>query len=134
MHMKRLISFAAVAVALNGCAVAPVAQSDYSLIDPKGVDMAQYQQDYAECAALANQTKPEDRAVAGAAGGAAFGAVFGAILGAAICGRDCAGYGAGVGAASGVAQGAAYGAGSGMQEQQMALRRCLAGRGYRVIR
>ena len=132
--MNRLISTALLAAALNGCAVAPVTQDSYSLIDPKGVDMAQYQQDYAECAALANQTRPEDRAVAGAAGGAAFGAVFGAILGAAICGRDCAGYGAGVGAASGVAQGAVGGAASGVQEQQVALRRCLAGRGYNVIR
>lgn len=132
--MKRLLAGALTVTLLGGCAVAPVAQDDYSLIDPKGVDMAQYRQDYAECAALANQTRPEDRAAAGAAGGAAFGALFGAILGAAICGRDCAGYGAGVGAASGVAQGAAAGAGSGMQEQLVALRRCLAGRGYRVIR
>ncbi len=132
--MTRLISAAFVAVLLAGCAVAPVAQYDYSLIDPKGVDMAQYQQDYAECAALANQTRPEDRAVAGAAGGAAFGAVFGALLGAAICGSDCAGQGAGIGAATGVAQGAAAGAGSGMQEQQQVLRNCLSGRGYRVIR
>jgi hypothetical protein len=121
-------------LSLAGCAVAPVAQNDYSLIDPRGVDVRQYQEDYVDCAALANQTRPEDRAAAGAVGGAAIGAVFGALLGAAICGRDCAGYGAGVGAASGVAHGAVGGAASGVQEQQVALRRCLAGRGYNVIR
>lgn len=119
---------------LAGCAVAPVANSNYSLVDPKGVDMGKYQEDYAECAQLANQTDVGNRAAAGGAGGAVFGAVLGGLLGAAICGRDCASYGAGIGAASGVVQGAAAGGSSGVQEQQVALRRCLAGRGYTVIR
>lgn len=133
--MRIVLVWALVVAALvAGCAVAPVARDDYSLIDPRGVDMGRYQQDYAECAALANQTRPEDRAAAGAVGGAAFGAAFGALLGAAICGRDCAGYAAGIGAASGAAHGVAGGAASGVQEQQMVLRRCLAGRGYNVIR
>jgi hypothetical protein len=123
-----------VAFLLSGCAVAPVARDDYSLIDPKGVDMASYQQDYRECAALANQTRPEDRAVAGGLGGAAIGAAFGALLGAVICGSDCAGTGAGIGAVTGGTQGAVGGGASGVQEQQTALRRCLAGRGYRIIR
>lgn len=132
--MRQFVATAVLATLLGGCAVAPVARDDYSLIDPRGVDMAQYRQDYADCAALANQTRPEDRAAGSAVGGAAFGAAFGALLGAVVCGRDCANYGAGVGAVSGAAQGAAYGAGSGVQEQQGTLRRCLAGRGYRVIR
>src|SRR5690348_4813126 len=127
--MKCLIHGALFALALAGCAVAPIARDDYSLIDPKGVDMAKYRQDYSECAALANQTRPEDRAVAGGVGGAAIGAAFGALLGAVICGRDCAGTGAGIGAVTGGAQGAVGGGGSGVQEQQIALRRCLAGRG-----
>ncbi len=132
--MKRTVTAILAGSLLAGCAVAPVAREDYSLIDPRGVDMARYQQDYSDCAALANQTHPEDRSAAGAAGGAALGAAFGALLGAVICGRDCAGYGAGVGAASGLAHGAVGGAASGVQEQQMVLRRCLAGRGYNVIR
>jgi hypothetical protein len=78
-----------VAALLSACAVAPVARNDYSLIDPRGVDMGRYQDDYADCAALANQTRPEDRAAAGAVGGAALGAAFGALSGAVICGRDC---------------------------------------------
>ena len=132
--MKRTVIAVVTASLLAGCAVAPVARDDYSLIDPRGVDIARYRQDYADCAALANQTRPEDRAAVGAVGGAALGAAFGALLGAAICGRDCAGYGAGIGAASGVAHGAVGGAASGVHEQQMVLRRCLAGRGYNVIR
>ena len=132
--MKSILLVAVVTLVLAACAVAPIARDDYSLIDPRGVDMGQYQQDYADCAALANQTRPEDRAAAGAVGGAAIGAVFGALLGAVICGRECANTGAGIGAVSGVAHGAAGGAASGIQEQQVALRRCLAGRGYNVIR
>lgn len=123
-----------VLVVLTGCALSPIAQSHYSLIDPKGVNLSAYNQDYAECAALANQTDVGGRAAVGAAGGAVAGAIFGALLGAAICGRDCAGYGAGVGAASGVSHGAVGGAVSGANEQQYALRACLTGRGYRVIR
>jgi hypothetical protein len=132
--MKPTLTAIVVASVLTGCAVAPVARNDYSLIDPRGVDMGRYQKDYADCAALANQTRPEDRAAAGAVGGAAIGAVFGALLGAVICGRECANAGAGIGAVSGVAHGAAGGVASGVQEQQMTLRRCLAGRGYNVIR
>jgi outer membrane lipoprotein SlyB len=134
LSVKRIVTALTTASVLAGCAVAPVAREDYSLIDPRGVDMGRYQQDYADCAGLANQTRPEDRAAAGAVGGAALGAAFGALLGAVICGRDCAGYGAGMGAASGLAHGVVGGAASGVDEQQMVLRRCLAGRGYNVIR
>jgi len=122
--MKQLLILLFV-LTLAACAVAP-RQDSYSLIDPNGVNMAQYQQDYDQCAALANQTNVGDRAV----GGAAFGALFGAVVGAALCGRNCSAQMAGWGAAGG-ATGAA---GRGAQEQQTTLRACLAGRGYRVIR
>lgn len=121
-----LVFLAILAVSvLTGCAVAP-RQDSYSLIDPNGVNMAQYQQDYDACAALANQTAVGDRA----AGGAMFGALFSAVVGAALCGRNCSAQMAGWGAAGG-ATGAA---GAGVREQQTTLRACLAGRGYRVIR
>jgi len=113
------------ALLLAGCAVAPP-RSDYSLIDPQGVDMAQYQRDYADCAQLANQTDVGDRAAGGAVGGA----IFGALLGAVLCGRNCVGAGAAGGALGGTTGAAA----SGVREQQGALRACLSGRGYRVIR
>lgn len=122
--MKR-IAAAAIAVALAGCQVAPL-RMDYSLIDPQGVDMARYEADYNGCAALANQTDVGERA----AGGAAFGVLFGAILGAALCGRGCAG----AGAQGGIIGGTTGAVSSGVREQQTALRACLAGRGYRVIR
>lgn len=123
--MKR-IAIATLAAALAGCAVAPQVQQNYSYIDPQGVDMDLYAKDYAECSGLALQTNPVDRA----AGGAAFGALFGAVLGAVLCGRACVG----AGAAGGALGGSTGAAASGVREQQGALRACLAGRGYRVIR
>lgn len=134
---KRVVMTLAVGVALNsmGCAVAPIANPHYSLVDPRGVDPARYDQDYRECAVLANQTDVGERATASAATGAFVGALVGALLGVAIGGNgSSAAYGAGVGAAAGVSHGAVGGAASGAQEQQVALRRCLAGRGYSVIR
>ncbi len=122
--MKR-IALTLFIAALAGCAVAPQ-RLDYSLIDPAGIDQARYSRDYNECAALADQTNIGNRA----AGGAVFGALAGALIGGALCGRNCsrdlAAWGAGAGAVGGT--------GGGIQEQQHALRACLAGRGYRVIR
>ncbi|MCR4297533.1 MAG: hypothetical protein NUV75_02085 [Gallionella sp.] len=112
-------------VMLAGCAVAP-RQMDYSLVDTHKVNIEQYQADYEECAALANQTSVGANAVAGVG----VGAVIGGILGAVICGRECANQGAAFGAGYGGVSGAA----GGVREQQGALRACLAGRGYNVIR
>lgn len=111
--------------AVTGCAVAPV-DRNYSLIDPKGVNWVQYQSDYDECSTLANQTDVGDRA----AGGAVFGALLGAVIGGLLCGRDCVTSGA----AGGMLGGTAGATTSGVHEQQLALRRCLSGRGYQIIR
>ncbi len=115
----------ALALALAGCAVAPQ-QADYSLIDGKGVDYTQYQNDYRECAQLADQTNVGERA----AGGAVFGTLLGAVVGHMLCGRGCAA----AGARGGLVGGTFGATGGGIQEQQNVLRRCLAGRGYNVIR
>lgn len=123
------------AVSTTGCAVAPVADRNYSLVDPRGVDPVKYDEDYRECASLANQTDVGERAATSGAAGAVMGALVGALLGVAIGGNgSSAAYGAGVGAAAGASQGAVGGAASGAREQQVALRRCLAGRGYSIIR
>lgn len=122
--MKTIFTIIALCL-LSGCAIG-LPNGDYSLIDQKGIDMATYNSDYADCAALANQTDVGGRA----AGSAAAGALIGALLGGMFCGRNCARDGA----AAGMVSAGIGGAGSGVQEQQGALRRCLAGRGYRVIR
>lgn len=134
--MKRLLGAILLAALCGGCAttVRQAPSTNYSLIDPKGVDMGRYDQDYRDCAELANQTDVADRTASNAAAGAVVGAAFGAIIGAIFCGRYCAQQGAAWGAGTGVVQGAVSGNGSAVNEQQGALRRCLIGRGYNVIR
>lgn len=114
--MKRLA--AGMVVLLAGCsgATGPI-------IDTKGVDMAHYQQDLAECEAYATQVSTGTAVAKGAAGGAAVGAAIGAIAG------GSAGKGAGIGAVSGGAQSAR------MSDREKAdvVRNCLRGRGYKVL-
>lgn len=98
---------------------------DEPIIDPQGVNMAQYEQDLAACRAIAEQVDVGRDVAGGAVAGAALGGAIGAIVG----NSDTAGRGAGVGAVGGGARGAARG----MREQDQVLRRCLAGRGYRVL-
>jgi outer membrane lipoprotein SlyB len=134
MNARRATATILAAVLSTSCAINPQATRSYSLIDPAGVDMQRYEQDYAECAALANQTDTAGRAAGAGAGAAVFGAILGALLGAAIGGRGSAGYGAGIGAAYGVGSGVGAGIASGEAEKAAVLRRCLTGRGYAVIR
>lgn len=84
-----------------------------------------YAQDLAECRQYAQQ-------VIGPGGGAAAGAAVGFGLGYLMCramgGRDCSSVGRGV-AVAGAAQGAAVGA---VNEVEI-VRRCMVGRGHRVL-
>lgn len=118
------------ALALSGCATLS-SQSDpeLSLIDPRGVNLRQYEEDYRDCASLANQTKSGQRAVAGAVAGALVGALIGNAY------RP---YGGGGWGSYGASLGAGAGAGTmfadAEKEKQTALRLCLRNRGYAVIR
>ena len=133
--MRTIASITAACLVASCATVAPMPDSSYSLIDPKGVDMAAYDRDWNECASLANQADQAKRAADQAAAGAVAGAIFGALIGIAVGGnRSWAGYGAGIGAANGLATGAAHGAVAAHVDQQITLRNCLTGRGYRVIR
>ena len=104
--------------ALAACASDPI-------IDPKGVNTAQYNQDLAECRVLADQVATGKQA----AGGAAAGAVVGAVVGAAVGNSDTAQRAAGAGATLG----AAKGTGRAMNERERVVRNCLRGRGYNVL-
>ena len=95
------------------------------IVDTKGVDMSAYQQDLAECEALADQVPTAERAATGAVVGAVVGGAIGAVVG---DGKG-AERGAGVGAISGTVKGA----NSGLSEEEQVLKRCLQGRGYRVL-
>lgn len=99
--------------------------TDEIIIDQKGVNMSAYQQDLVECQSYAGGVKTEEKMVKGAASGAVVGGLVGAITG----GGDGAAKGAGVGAVGGGARGANQGEKSEVQ----VVKRCLSGRGYRVL-
>jgi len=107
-----------VVLSLAGCSGA-----SGPIIDTKGVDMAQYQRDLAECQAYAAQVSTGSAVAKGAAGGAAVGAAIGAIAG------GGAGKGAGIGAVTGGAQSARISD----REKSQVVSNCLRGRGYRVL-
>ena len=101
------------------------------IVDMKGVDPIQYQQDLRECQAYAEQVNPAGEALAGALIGAAAGAAIGSAVGAP---SGQAGYGATYGASAGAGMGGVAGTASGMRGQVQVVSNCLIGRGYKVLR
>lgn len=95
------------------------------VIDPQGVNLVAYEQDLLECQALGEHAN----VVADTATSAAGGAAVGGLVGAAIGNSETAKRGAGAGAVLGGVRG--YQRGS--REQDRIVRRCLTGRGYRVL-
>ena len=92
------------------------------IIDMKGVDPVVMQDDWSECEAYSDEVIVARGAAKGAAGGAVVGAATGAISGNADSG---AGYGAIWGATrSGI---------EGSKEKEVVFKRCMRGRGYRVL-
>jgi outer membrane lipoprotein SlyB len=118
--MKRWIVAALVLLPLGACTT-----TDEIIIDRKGVDMSRYEQDLAECRGYSSEVKSGEKAARGAASGA----VVGGLVGAVIDGGDGAARGAGVGAVTGGAKGVSRGE----QEEVRVVKRCLSGRGYRVL-
>ena len=92
------------------------------IIDMKGVDPVVMQDDWGECEAYSEQVIVAQGAARGAAVGAVAGAASGAISGDAASG---AGYGAIWGATRSGVQGS--------KEQENVFKRCMRGRGYRVL-
>lgn len=108
---------------ISGCAGTP----GKPIVDMKGVNQYQYEQDLDECAIYADEVGVAGKAVGGAAAGAAVGAAVGAIWD----GHN--GNSAGRGAATGAVVGGAGGTGSGLNERSQVVKNCLRGRGYRVL-
>ena len=92
------------------------------IIDTKGVNPIAMEQDWNECEAYSDQVIIAKGAARGAAGGAVAGAATGAITGS---GEQGAGYGAIWGAARSTLDGD--------REKQNVFKRCMRGRGYRVL-
>lgn len=92
------------------------------IIDRQGVNMSTYAVDLEECSAYADAISVGKGAAKGAAGGAAVGAAAGAISG-----------NAGNGAAYGAIFGGTGSGNEAAREKRMVVKRCLAGRGYKVL-
>lgn len=105
------------AILAAGCASHPD-----PIIDTKGVDEAMMAIDSEECEAYSDQVIVAKGAARGAAGGAVAGAAAGAIGGNADAG---AGYGA--------IWGATRSSIDGDREKQQVFKRCMRGRGYKVL-
>ena len=117
MSMSRLTTLIFL-LALTGCAAHPD-----PIVDMKGVDEQKLARDWAECESYTEQIQTSKGVARGSATGAAVGAAAGAIRG-----HD-AGESAGLGALYG-------GTRSGLmadREKQQVFKRCLRGRGYRVL-
>jgi len=125
MHvLRRTLAVAApIAVllaALSGCAAHPD-----PIVDMKGVDPNALAEDWADCEAYSDEVVIAQGVAKGGATGAAVGAVAGAIDG----DSGDVGEGAAIGALYG-------GTRSGLdadEDKQQVFKRCLRGRGYRVL-
>jgi outer membrane lipoprotein SlyB len=106
-----------VLLTVTACAAQP-----NPIIDTKGVDMAAFRRDLAECQRYAEEVPMGAAAAKGAVAGGAYGAAVGSINGRAS-------EGAGTGAISG----AAWSMLEADREKQRVVKRCVAGRGYRVL-
>ncbi len=122
--MKKLLLLSVlVAMAMAGCAGADVRP----IVDMKGVNEAAYENDLKECQAYAQQQSGMGST---AAKGAGAGAVVGGLLGLVTGGN---GSGIAQAAGAGAVIGGAGGAFTGNQAQEAVVKKCLSGRGYKVL-
>ena len=106
-----------VALAMMGCAAHPD-----PIVDTKGVNQEQLAKDWAECEAYTEQIAVGQGVAKGSAAGAVVGAAAGAIHG-----------DVGEGAATGALYGGTRSGLMADREKQQVFKRCLRGRGYRVL-
>ena len=114
---KGFLTATATICILSGCASHPD-----PIIDMQGVNEVAMQADWDECESYSDQVIVASGMARGGTGGAVAGAAAGAISGDAAAG---AGYGA--------IWGATRSAIEGDEEKQLVFKRCMRGRGYRVL-
>lgn len=118
--MKHLILLIPLLITLFACTT-----TDEIIIDRKGVDMNQYYADLEECRSYGTEVRTAEKGTRGAVSGAVVGGAVGAIAD----GSEGAARGAGIGAVTGGARGIS----EGESEEVEVVKRCLSGRGYRVL-
>ena len=123
--MRTLLLTLLCLLAITACSSIEDLTGSNPIIDKQGVNLAQYNADLVQCEAYADQVAIAQKAGAGAVSGAVVGGVFGAVVG----NSDTAKKGAGIGAVGGGARGL----GEGIHERERVIKRCLRGRGYRVL-
>jgi len=122
--MNKLLTLCSLVVTLTvACAGADVRP----LVDMKGVNQSAYENDLSECQAYAKQQSGMGET---AAKGAGAGAVVGGLLGLVTGGNKT---GIAQAAGAGAVIGGAGGAFTGNQAQEAVVKRCLSGRGYKVL-
>ncbi len=123
--MSKIFLTSLCAFILTACGSIEDLTGNNPIIDDRGVNLAQYDADLVECQLYADEVAIAQKAGAGAVSGAVVGGVFGAVIG----NSNTAQKGAGVGAIGGGARGV----GEGIRERERVIKRCLIGRGYRVL-
>jgi uncharacterized protein YcfJ len=123
--MKRTITTLTAVALLAGCA--STARVYQPIVDPKIGDQAALPEALAECRDLAQQIGQADRAAGGAVVGAVLGLAVGAMFG--LRGQNLAALSGSTALLSGV-RSAEY---AGLNQEQV-IARCLANRGYSVLR
>jgi outer membrane lipoprotein SlyB len=128
LSIRVLVLFCLVIISISGCVAnssSSIFESSKPIIDTKGVDMTQYENDLEECSNFSEDISTGKSIAKGAATGAAVGAVIEAITDDVRGRRDAIEVGAvSGGAKSGVRA---------VREKERILKRCLRGRGYKVL-
>lgn len=123
--MRKILTLCVLALIGVGCA-STTGVNYRPIVDTQGVDLNRYEMDLRACQTYATQTS-------GAGESAAVGAVGGAVLTGLLAAAGGKNYDKGASARMGAVAGAAGGAASGETSQRNIIRRCLAGRGYKVL-
>jgi len=99
--------------------------TDRVVVDPRGLNRADYEKDLAECRALKHQVPLGKEMAKGAAVGAAVGGLAGAAAGNSSRAAEGASTGAVIGATGKVIEGS--------EEKADIVKNCLSGRGYKIL-
>lgn len=110
---------------LAGCAVSGLPGGDSPIVDMKGVNQKEYDADLAECNKYTKEIEVGKQVIVGATSGAVIGAAVGAVADDSGAAKRTAGVGAILGTTKQTTRA--------LNQRNRVLKRCLKGRGYRVL-